>query len=83
MCILGANLQTELRDPVGGVVRRTGEMKGGGNPIERTTSTGQTTQSSQRLDHQPKRVQEIMHGFRYVAEREGRPFVLRRFDAPA
>jgi hypothetical protein len=83
MCILGANLQTELRDPVGGAVRSTGEIMGGCNPIGRTTSTGQTTQSSQRLDNQPKSVQEIMYGFRYVAEREGRPYVLRRFDAPA
>jgi hypothetical protein len=40
--------------------------KGDCNPIERTISTNQTTQSSQRLNHQPKNTTGGTHGSRCI-----------------
>ena len=69
--------------------RRVGEgtegTEGVCSPVEgATVSTGQTPQSSQGLDHQPKNIQAA-----YVAEDglvghqwEERPLGLRVFDAP-
>ena len=49
--MLGANHQTELRDPGGGDGKRTKGAEGNCNPMGRTTSAGWTTQCSQGLDH--------------------------------
>ena len=56
MQILTVNHWTELRDPNGRVRGRTKGAEGDCNPIGRTISTYQTTQNSQRLNHQPPRV---------------------------
>jgi hypothetical protein len=52
--MLAANHWTEQGDPNGGVRERTEEAKGVCDPIERTISTNQYPQNSQRLNHQPK-----------------------------
>jgi hypothetical protein len=54
MQILTANNWTEPRDPNGRARGRTERAEGDFNLIGRTMSTNQTTQSSQRLIHQPK-----------------------------
>jgi len=50
MGMLGANHQTELREPGGGAGRRTGGTEGDFNPVERTIEAGLTTQFSQSRD---------------------------------
>jgi hypothetical protein len=52
--------------PQWGVGGRTVGVEGDCNPTGRTTSVGQTTQCSQKLDHQPRSVQ---WGSRYVCSR--------------
>jgi len=64
MWMLGANHQTEFRDPGGGA--GAGVTEGDCNPIGRTVSADWTAQCSQRLDHQPRRVQRGIHGSRYI-----------------
>jgi hypothetical protein len=69
MWMLGANHQTELREPGQGADRGTGGAEGDCNPIGRTKSACQTTQCSQSLDHQPRSVQDgSMTPDTYVAE---------------
>ena len=69
MWMLGANHQTELREPGGGAGRRTGGADRGCNFIGRTTEAGLITQFSLRLDHQPRSVlEESMVPDTYVAE---------------
>jgi hypothetical protein len=46
------------------------KLKGIANPIGRTISTNQTTQSPQRLNHQPKGLQRGIHGSTYICSRE-------------
>jgi hypothetical protein len=69
MWMLGANHQTELRDPSGGAVRRTAGAEGSCNPIGRTILAGQTTQCSQGLDHWPRGVEWGIHGSIYICSR--------------
>jgi hypothetical protein len=45
------------------------EVEGDCNPIGRTMSSGWTTQCSQGIDHQPKRVQGGLQGSRYICGR--------------
>jgi len=68
--MLGANHQTELRDPGGGAGRRTEGAEGDSNPIGRITSAGQTTQCFQGLDHQPRSVQGGIHDSRFIGSRQ-------------
>jgi hypothetical protein len=67
--MLGANHQTELRDPGGGAGWRPGGAEGDFNPVGRTLSADWTTQCSQGLDHQPKWVQGGIHGTRYICSK--------------
>jgi hypothetical protein len=70
MQILTINLWTEPRDPNGGVRERTEKAEGNCNPIGRTTiSTNQTTQSSQRLNHQPRSIYGGIHDSRCISSR--------------
>jgi hypothetical protein len=69
MKILTANHQTEPRDPNGRSRGKTVGAKQDYNPIRRTLSTNQTTQSSQRLNHQPKSIHGGIHGSRYIYSR--------------
>ena len=80
--MLAANLWTEYEIPDGGVEEGTEGAEGICSPMEGSTmSTGQTPQSSQCLDYQPK----ITHGGTHGLVRhqwEERPLDLRVFDAP-
>jgi hypothetical protein len=58
MQMLTATHWSGHRDPNRGVTERTEGAEGFWNPIGRTTSTNQTLQSSQGLNHQPKRTME-------------------------
>jgi hypothetical protein len=49
--------------------RRTEGPEGDYNNIGRTISTNWTTQSSQRINHQPKRIHGEIHGSRYICRR--------------
>jgi hypothetical protein len=79
MRLLAANHQTEHWDPSGGVRGRTEGVEGVCNPIRRTISTNWTTQSSQELNHQPKRTHGGTHcssclcsrGLHYLASMGG------------
>jgi hypothetical protein len=62
--ILTANHQTEPREPNGRARERTEGNDRNCNPIRRTISTNQTTQSCQRLNPQPKSTHEGIHGSR-------------------
>jgi hypothetical protein len=60
------------------------------NPIVRTVSTNWTTQSSQRLNNQPKSIHEGIHGSKYIYSKGwnyltsmgGENLGPRRFDDP-
>jgi hypothetical protein len=69
MWMLGDNHQTELGNPSEGACRRTEGAEGDCNPIGITMLASQTTQCSQGLDHQPRRLQEGIHGSRYKCSR--------------
>jgi hypothetical protein len=64
-----ANHQTEHRDPNERARRRTKVSEGVCNPTGRTILTNQTTQSSQKLNNQPKSIYEEIHGSRYICSR--------------
>jgi hypothetical protein len=69
MQILTANHWTDPKDPNGRTRGRTEEAEGDCNPIGRKASTNWTIQSSQRQNHQPKTVHEVIHApAAYVAE---------------
>jgi hypothetical protein len=55
--------------PHRGAGRRTEGGEGDCNPIGRTTLDGQTTQCSQRLDHQPRSVPGGIHVSRHIYNR--------------
>jgi hypothetical protein len=57
-----ANHSTEHRVPNGGVRQRTEGGEGVCNPIGRTISTNQTSQSSHGLNHQAKSTNGGTHG---------------------
>jgi hypothetical protein len=61
--------QTKFGDLEGIAGGRTGGVEGDCHPIGRTMLAGQTTQSSQGLDHEPRSVQGEIHGFRYMCSR--------------
>jgi hypothetical protein len=70
MLMLEANLQTEHGDPDGGVRRRNKGADGVCNTIgRRTTSTNQTSQSSQELNHHPKSTHGGTHGSSCICSR--------------
>jgi hypothetical protein len=68
--MLGANHQTEFRDPGWGAGGRPGRAEGDCNPIGRTTSAGRTTQCSKGLVHQQRSTQGGIYGSRYRRIRE-------------
>jgi hypothetical protein len=68
--MLIANHWTEPGVPNGGVRERTEGAEEVCNPIGRkTTSTNQTPQSSQGLNHQPKSTHGGIHGFSHICSR--------------
>ena len=69
-CVILKMQEKKLREPDGGAGRRTGEAEEDCNQIRRTTEAGLTTQLSQILDHQPRRVPGRIHGSRYICSRE-------------
>jgi hypothetical protein len=86
--MLKVNHWTELRVPDGGVGEKTEGAERVCSPVGGVTvSTGQTLQSSQGLDNQPKNTQgETMMLATYVTEDghqwEERPLILWGFNAP-
>jgi hypothetical protein len=74
MQMLATNHWTEHGDPNGGVRVRTEGMEGVCNPIGRTISTNQTSQSFQGLNHQPKNIHGGAHGFSFICSR-GWPYL--------
>ena len=84
MYMFGANLQTKLRDPtLLGSCQKDWRNEGGLQPHRKNNIYWPDHPELPEIRSPTKSVQDIMYGFRYVAEREGRPSVLRRFDAPA
>jgi len=85
--MLTANHGTKNRVPNR---ERTEVAEGVCNLIRTTISTNQTPQSSQGLNHHPKRTQGWTYGFMHIYSRgrpsqhqwEERPLVLRRLNAP-
>jgi hypothetical protein len=67
--MLGSHHQTELQNPVGELAEALGEQRGTVTPTGRTTYAGRTTKCSQRLDHQAKNIQELIHDSRYICSR--------------
>ena len=74
MWMLGANHQTEHREPNGGVKGRTEVAEGVCNPIGRTISINQSLQNSHGLNHQPKNTHGGTHGSSYICSR-GLPYL--------
>jgi hypothetical protein len=61
MQILTAHHRAKPSDPSGRARERTEGTEGDWNPIRRTISTNRTTQSSQRLNYQPKGIRGGIH----------------------
>jgi hypothetical protein len=92
--MLAANHWTDHRDPTGGVIERTEGAEGVCSPIGGTTIwTNQYPQSSQGVNHQPRKIhgdtEEPMVPAAYVAEDgllghqwEKKPLLLWKIDAP-
>jgi hypothetical protein len=74
MQILTANHPTEPEDPNERARERTEGAEGHCHPTTRIISINWTTQSSQRLNHQPKSIHRGMHGSRYICSR-GWPYL--------
>jgi len=70
MWLFESNHQTEPREPGMGASKNNGGEERHCNPIRRRTYGGLTTQFSQRLDHQPRSIPEVIHGVRYICSRE-------------
>ena len=68
-CVILKMQEKKLREPDGGAGRRTGGAEGDCNPIRRSMLAGWTTQCSQGLDHQPRRVHGGTHGSRCICSR--------------
>ena len=64
----------DLRNHNGRARGRTGGAEGDCNPVGRTISANWTTQSFQRLNHQPKSIHGVSHGSTYICSR-GRPYL--------
>ena len=69
MWMLGANHQTELREPDGGAGGKTGRVEGDCNPLGGAMLAGGSTQCSKGLDHQPRSIWGGIHGSRYICSR--------------
>jgi hypothetical protein len=69
MQILTLNHQIETGEPSGRARGRTEGTEGDYNLIGRTISTNWTTQSSQRINHQPKSIHKGIHGSKYICSR--------------
>jgi hypothetical protein len=74
MQFLTVNHQTEIGDTNRRSRGWTKGPKGGHNPERRTISTNWTTQSSQRLNHQPKIIHGWSQNFGYICSK-GWPYL--------
>jgi hypothetical protein len=74
MQMLTTSFPTELMDPNGRSIGRIERAKEDCNSIGRTISTNRTTESTQRLNHQPKSMHGGTHGYRCLCNR-GWPYL--------
>jgi hypothetical protein len=72
MQILTAENSTEVRDPYGRIGRRIKRTEGDDNPIGRPTMSinlDLSSQSPQRLSHQPKNIYRLVKGSQHIHSR--------------